>query len=235
MKKYFLFLTFLFALISCQDNVTFNSPAFEGQKDNVFWRASSSKATLVSGSLIIEGNMQDEKITLKVNSTNIGIYILGTIDQENMAYYVPTISDINSSLYETAITTGPVNKVLISSAGTGYSNGVTVPTSGGRGSGLKVNTVVTALGAIRTVTVTSFGSGYTAGDLITILGGNGNATLTVQNVSTSNGEIEITEFDTVNKTVSGTYKFNAININNDASVVSNLNFQHGVFYKVPVK
>ena len=49
-----------------------------------------------------------------------------------------------------------------------------------------------------------------------------------------NGEIVITEYDVVTKTVSGTFKFNAENSDKNSAAGTNLNFQQGVFYKVPV-
>ena len=48
------------------------------------------------------------------------------------------------------------------------------------------------------------------------------------------GQIEITEYDVVNNTVSGTFKFNAENIYNNPLAGAVLNFQQGVFYKVPI-
>ncbi|HSN49265.1 MAG TPA: DUF6252 family protein, partial [Flavobacterium sp.] len=62
MKKQFLYLLFLVAFISCQDDVKFNNPTFEGQKDNVFWRAVDAKAILAAnGSLTIEAYTRNEK------------------------------------------------------------------------------------------------------------------------------------------------------------------------------
>ena len=49
-----------------------------------------------------------------------------------------------------------------------------------------------------------------------------------------NGRIVIEEYDTVNKTVTGTFKFNAQNIYNNPLVGPTMNFQYGTFYKVPV-
>ena len=48
------------------------------------------------------------------------------------------------------------------------------------------------------------------------------------------GQIEIDEYDTVNKTISGTYKFSAKNVSSTPSGNETLSFQQGVFYKVPV-
>ncbi len=151
MKKRFLYITLLFALISCQDDVKFNNPAFEGRKDNVFWRAIDSKATIASGSLTIEGFTKNETVTLKTNSTDPAIYFLGT-------------SILNTATY------------------------------------VKND-------ALSTIT---FATGFGVGE----------------------GQIVITEYDAVNKTVTGTFKFNAVNSVLPSSI---LNFQYGHFYKVPIK
>ena len=49
-----------------------------------------------------------------------------------------------------------------------------------------------------------------------------------------NGQIVITEYDAANKTISGTFKF--IAVNEDTSDTENLkiSFTEGAFYKVPV-
>ena len=46
--------------------------------------------------------------------------------------------------------------------------------------------------------------------------------------------IEITEFDSNKGTVSGTFRFNAINDENNPLGGEILNFNQGVFYKIPV-
>jgi hypothetical protein len=56
----------------------------------------------------------------------------------------------------------------------------------------------------------------------------------VTNVQNSNGEIQITEYDNVNFTVSGKFKFNAANANNSPFGGPILNFQYGEFYKIPI-
>ncbi|GGD19544.1 DUF6252 family protein [Flavobacterium orientale] len=48
------------------------------------------------------------------------------------------------------------------------------------------------------------------------------------------GEIVITEFDGANNTVTGTFRFNAVNIENNPLGGELLNMQNGVFYKIPV-
>lgn len=242
MKKKLLYSLLFLTFISCQEEVKFNNPAFEGQKDNVFWRAVDAKATLLNGIISIEGFTRNEKLTLKIPSPSTIIshndknsyvtYILGTTDQTIMASYAILSGTLYPPIYQTSKTPGPVNKVLISSGGTGYIATV-AGTTGGSGSGLKVNVTVTSLGTISALTVISPGSGYVSGDLISISGGNGDAKLTVQNVTNSNGEIVITGYDGVSKIISGTFKFNAVNVDNNPLAEPTLNFQYGNFY-IPV-
>jgi len=154
MKKLFLFVSILFAFVSCQEEVKFNNPSFQGLKDNVFWRAVESKALLASnGSLTIEAYTNDEKVILKTTSTIPQTYFLGTSTSKTATYI---LTDANGSI--------------------------------------------------------TFSTGFGVGD----------------------GQIVITEYDAVNKTVSGTFRFNAKNVNNNPLGGPTLNFQEGVFYKVPV-
>jgi hypothetical protein len=155
MRKPLLYIFVFIVFISCQDEVKFNSPSFEGQKDNVFWRAVDSKAILdANGSLSIEGYTRNEKLILKTTSTTPQTYPLGT-STSKMATYV--LTDANGSIT------------------------------------------------------------FSTGDGI------------------GNGEIVIEEYDAVNKTVTGTFKFNAENIYNNPLAGPTLNFQYGHFYKVPLK
>ncbi|QBN19014.1 DUF6252 family protein [Flavobacterium nackdongense] len=154
MKKQFLYLFLILASVSCTDEVKFNNPAFEGQKDNVFWRAVDTKASIgVGGALKIEAYTRNEVVTLKTTSANVGTYFLGT-------------GSLNTASY-----------VLKDASGT-----VTFSTGAGIGE----------------------------------------------------GEVEIEEFDAVNKTVSGTFKFNAENVDNNPLAGPFLNFQYGHFYKIPL-
>lgn len=48
-----------------------------------------------------------------------------------------------------------------------------------------------------------------------------------------NGEISITEYNTVDNTISGTFKFTAVN-NDSRAVKQTMHFSEGVFYKIPI-
>lgn len=156
MKKQFLYLFLFFVFVSCTDEVKFNNPAFEGQKDNVFWRAVDFKAYYSAQpgyGLSIVAFTRNETLTLKTASNTPQTYFLGT-------------SDVNTATY-----------VLKNSTGT-----------------------------------ITFATGFGIGE----------------------GQIVIEEYDDVNKTVSGTFKFNAENIYNNPLAGALLNFQYGHFYKIPV-
>ncbi len=154
MKKLLLILVALFTIIACTDNVKFNNPAFEAQKDNVFWRAIDAKATIAGdNSLTIEAYTRNEKVTLKTTSAAVQTYTLGT-------------STANTATYVLTDATGTI----------------------------------------------TFATGLGIGE----------------------GRITIDEYDAVNNTVTGSFKFNAENINNNPLAGPILNFQYGHFYKIPI-
>ena len=154
MKKYFLFSLMLFTVLSCQEDVRFNNPSFQGIKDNVFWRAIVSSASIgANGVLVIEAYRGNEIITLKTTSAARGTYFLGT-------------SDAVAAIYE-------VGEAVVN---------------------------------------TTFSTGVDKGD----------------------GRIVITDYDSVNQTVSGTFNFNAENSDNNSSLAAIVNFRQGVFYKLPI-
>jgi hypothetical protein len=234
MKRFLSLFIIAVAFSSCQEDVKFNNPGFQALKDDVFWRANDTRAYVdETGKLRIEALTQYEVVTLNTSSANVGTYVLGTTNINNSASYSSNFNDILLE-YATIAVPGPTGSVSLVNGGTGYSSGTSVATTGGTGSGLSVNTVANASGVVTSVTVSSRGSGYLAGDLVTVAGGNVNCKIRVTNVQNSNGEIKITEYDNVNFTVSGKFKFNAANSNGSPFGGPILNFQYGEFYKIPI-
>ncbi|NBU80147.1 MAG: hypothetical protein EBS55_00675 [Flavobacteriaceae bacterium] len=234
MKRFLFLFIIAVAFSSCQDDVKFNNPGFQGLKDDVFWRANDARAYVDgSGKLRVEALTAYEIITLNTSSANVGTYVLGTTNVDNSATYSSNFQDILLE-YATIAVPGPTASVTLVDGGTGYSSGTSVATSGGTGSGLTVNVVANTSGVVTSVSVSSRGSGYLAGDLITVAGGNVNCKIRISNVQNSNGEIKITEYDNVNFTISGKFKFNAANSNGSPFGGPILNFQYGEFYKIPI-
>jgi hypothetical protein len=48
------------------------------------------------------------------------------------------------------------------------------------------------------------------------------------------GEVKVTAFDAETNTITGTFRFNAVNVNNNPLGGEFLNFQYGNFFKVPL-
>lgn len=87
MKKFVLYIVFLFSLVSCEENIRFNNPSVQGLKNNMFWRAIDSKATVASdGSVLIEGYKGNEVLSLKIKSAKVEKYRLGVSDSTSVAF-----------------------------------------------------------------------------------------------------------------------------------------------------
>jgi len=153
MKKYIYLFVTVFMFVSCTEDVRFNTPAFQGLKDNVFWRSQNYTAyTKQNGVLVIEGGLGAEKVTLNLPSPIPQTFTLGVDD-------VTTASYSNVFPSETPqFTTG-----------------------------------------------TDLGS----------------------------GQVIITEFDVANNTISGTFRFTAVNVNAVNEEKPEIHFTEGVFYKIP--
>jgi len=153
MKKYIYLFISVFVLASCTEDVKFNTPAFQGLKDNVFWRSQNYTAyTTIDGDLFIEGGLGAEKVSLKLPSPIPQTYILGVDD-------IATASYSNVFPSETP----------------------------------------------------QFTTGTNMG----------------------NGQVVITDFDVKNNTISGTFKFTAVNSNAGDGEKPEIHFTEGVFYKIP--
>ena len=107
MKKFiFLFLSVV-TLTSCEKNVEFNNPGFQGLINNTLWKATNMSATKgVSGSITIKGIFGGESLDLALNSTALGTRTLGTITSSSFVSY-SLESASNSFDYTTGITSAP--------------------------------------------------------------------------------------------------------------------------------
>ncbi|WP_299225528.1 DUF6252 family protein [uncultured Psychroserpens sp.] len=75
-----LFITALL-FVSCGDEVEFNSPSIQGNKDYVLWRAEFFNAAIdVNGFLTITGGNNVETLMLKIPSVAVGTYVLGDVN-----------------------------------------------------------------------------------------------------------------------------------------------------------
>lgn len=167
MKKGIYFVLFLLALTSCSENISSNNAAaFQGVKDNVFWKATATSASITSSGLInVEGNTWNETMTLTI----------------------PIPEQIVVQKYKTSWITNILGISLTKKASfTKLENGMNY----------------------------LFETGVAADS------------------NPGDGEIVITDYD--GATVSGTFRCNAKNASALPGENNTVNFQTGVFYKVPV-
>ncbi len=87
MKKAILYIGILAAIISCETDVKFNNPTFEGQKNNLKWKADITQLTLDATNLTINAYHGLETVTLIVPAPTVPIskanpvtYKFGTLD-----------------------------------------------------------------------------------------------------------------------------------------------------------
>lgn len=230
MKKIFAILSLVLVVSSCENDVKTNTPAFQGEKDNMFWRASDSKVTVNSnGTITISGYADYDVISVTVPNA-VGTYDLGTANNSVYASYTYNY-EATTLYYETSYQAGPVNKIQLINQGSGYAslNNQVVQTSttgGGNGLQLYLKALPSGL-VIDSTKATTRGIDYLPGDVVTALGGNNNAKFKVVNTTKSNGTVTIEKIE--NGTYTGKMMFNATD--DEGNVV---NFNNGTFYKVPV-
>lgn len=98
MKKIALFLITIVTLVSCGDDVQFNSPAFQGNKDYVLWQAEFYNASIeANGYLTITAGNNIETVVLTIPSVAIGTYTLGDVASMQAKFI-----DVNGVEYSTA-------------------------------------------------------------------------------------------------------------------------------------
>ena len=96
-----------------------------------------------------------------------------------------------------------ISGATLSAGGSGYSVASGVATTGGSGSGAKVNIDTVAGGAVATFSIADVGSGYAAADVITISGGGADATFIVDSVK--DGGLVVSKTDSAGEVVQEIY------------------------------
>jgi hypothetical protein len=135
-----------------------------------------------------------------------------------------TASSSLISLLAPAITMKNLVKIVsIKTAGTGYTTGTNITTTGGSGTGLTVN-IIASGGIITSVTINKKGSGYKVGDVVTISGG-------------TNGKIKIDAIEDFSQSRYNGYglpSISAVPTTGAASVFRIFIYEYLMVYKVPL-
>ena len=96
MKKLSLYVLTLITLLGCSNDIQFNSPAIQGNKNGDLWRAVYYAADIDFGGLVIEGGDNIETILFVTQDDTRGTYTLGP-NSPNEARF----TDANGIVYST--------------------------------------------------------------------------------------------------------------------------------------
>ncbi|MDD3004229.1 DUF6252 family protein [Flavobacterium sp.] len=114
MKKIFALLMVVSVLVSCEEDVSFNTPAFQARKDNFMWRANDYSAVYnaADSTLVLNAFEGFEKVTLTaypviITGTGTSAFFQDTqFDLANNNDAIATYSFVNNGLtylYSTAV------------------------------------------------------------------------------------------------------------------------------------
>ncbi|HLT52663.1 MAG TPA: DUF6252 family protein [Flavobacteriaceae bacterium] len=87
----------VFVFTNCAEELEFNTPSIQGQKDGRFWRANYQSADIDFGGFLIEGGDNYEKLQLITATDTRGTFQLGGTSQ-SMAIF----TDADGTVYSTA-------------------------------------------------------------------------------------------------------------------------------------
>ncbi|OUR98324.1 hypothetical protein A9Q86_14840 [Flavobacteriales bacterium 33_180_T64] len=83
--------------MGCGDEVEFNSPGFQGDREYGLWRAEFTSAAIdANGYLTITGGNNIETVTLTIPSVAVGTYTLGDVNSMEARY-----TDVNGTVFST--------------------------------------------------------------------------------------------------------------------------------------
>lgn len=97
MKKTTIILLAFLSVFNCVDNVEFNSPAIQGDKDGDLWRAQSYAADIDFGGFLIEGGNNSGTLQLVTVADTRGTFEVGG-QSGNVAIF----KDFDGTVYSTA-------------------------------------------------------------------------------------------------------------------------------------
>ena len=104
MKKIVALLMIVSVLVSCEEDISFNTPAFQARKDNFMWRAKDYTAVydVTSNTLVLSGFVGFEKLAMTIKPVIIegdgttAFFEDATFDLANNANAIATYSYVNN-------------------------------------------------------------------------------------------------------------------------------------------
>lgn len=99
MKKFFVLALAIITVVSCGDDIEFNSPAMQGKKDGENWKALSYSADIDYGGFIIEGVDNFGTVQLITSNDARGTFELGE-GSSSEAIYIDDNGEVYSTAYD---------------------------------------------------------------------------------------------------------------------------------------
>ncbi len=88
MSRPFFICVLTLLLVSCADDVTFNTPAFQGIKDTIFFKAQGTSVQLTDANeVVISGSLNGERVDLKLPAYGTGVFDLTSGSASVADYY----------------------------------------------------------------------------------------------------------------------------------------------------
>lgn len=103
MKKIALYLVTVSAFLlfpNCANEIEFNSPSVQGNKDGVYWKAQYERVDIDFGGWLIEGGNYGETIQLVTRTDTRGTFNLGIEGSENEAIFRDSEGVVYSTAFE---------------------------------------------------------------------------------------------------------------------------------------
>jgi hypothetical protein len=111
MKKLILLSLVFLTVFSCGDEVQFNTPAFQGDRENELWRARAFSASIdENGILTITGSNNGERVNLIVPSVIEGRFVVGDVSTIK-AEYESGFGTLFSTVINPQLSSDPANPV----------------------------------------------------------------------------------------------------------------------------
>ncbi|WP_159022500.1 DUF6252 family protein [Formosa sp. L2A11] len=102
MKTWFAVLLVCLTLTGCEDDLEFNDPALQANKDGELWKMGTQQVSNTSGTLIISGELDRTTISLELPALKVGTYYVGqTTDADVVADAKAIFTDADGVVYST--------------------------------------------------------------------------------------------------------------------------------------
>ncbi|WP_141675533.1 DUF6252 family protein [Formosa haliotis] len=124
MKHWFTILLLSVMFMACDDNVEFNYPAFQANKEGVLWKSTTQNANFSGSRLVVNAKLSDEIMTLEIPSATLDTFQLGA-GETSVATYTNSMNEFSTAFSGTELIELSDGEIVIDEINTaeGYVSG----------------------------------------------------------------------------------------------------------------